>query len=129
MHIAMDTERNRLLAAWQKLGRAEQRTVRLFAEFLSQQSGDGSAAPSPSPPQEPLPIPRPAQESAVLALKRLKKSYPMIETDFALLEEASQLLLKKVMGMADAEVIEALEGLFARRYQAWKAEAGSVDQR
>ncbi|MBF0583710.1 MAG: Crp/Fnr family transcriptional regulator [Magnetococcales bacterium] len=120
MQITTHQERNRLLAAWQRLDREGQRTVRLFAEFLSQQAGEQPPEPIP---QEPVAIPRPDKESAVLALKRLKKSYPMIEADFALLEEASQLVLKKVMGATDAEVIVELETLFAKRYQQWKAEA------
>lgn len=111
-------ERHRLLTAWNALDREGQRTVRLFAEFLSHQTACQANEPIP---QEPRPIPKPERESAVLALKRLKKTYPMIEADFALLEEASQLILKKVMGTTDAEVIVEMEALFERRYQTWRA--------
>ncbi|WP_130472248.1 Crp/Fnr family transcriptional regulator [Candidatus Magnetaquicoccus inordinatus] len=120
MTILVDQERNRLLSAWQKLAKEEQRTVRLFAEFLAQQSS--TALSQQEIPQEPLSIPKPEHESAVLAMKRLKKSYPMIEADFSLLETASQLLLKRIMGTPDAEVIAELEELFAKRYLAWKEE-------
>ncbi|MBF0182951.1 MAG: Crp/Fnr family transcriptional regulator [Magnetococcales bacterium] len=118
MIVPVEQERNRLLAAWEKLGREEQRNLRLFAEFLVQQSG--GAGQSKEIPQEPLPIAKGENESAVAAMKRLKKSYPMIEADFSLLESASQLLLKRIMGTPDAEVIGELETLFASRYQEWK---------
>ena len=120
MFITTDQEQKRLLAAWRQLGKDDQRTVRLFAEFLHQQTERGSTEKSVSIPQTPQRIPKPEKESAVLALKRLKKSYPMIEADFSLLEDASQLLMKKVMGTADEEVVAELETLFARRYQEWK---------
>jgi hypothetical protein len=117
--MLVEKERNRLLATWQKLTKEDQRAVRLFAEFLLQQNGTDTTAPEI--PLEPVPIAKPAEESAVLAMKRLKKSYPMIEADFSLLESASQLLLKRMMGTPDAEVVAELEALFANRYQVWKA--------
>lgn len=120
MHLVTHQEQTRLLTAWKKLDQEGQRTVRLFAEFLSQQTDEQAGKPTPTLPQEPLSIPKPEGESAVLALKRLKKSYPMIEADFSLLEDASQMLLKRVMGTADATVVAELEKLFAGRYQAWK---------
>ena len=128
MLLITDQEKNRLLTAWQTLGHAERHTLRLFAEFLSQQSTAQATAQQAALPQEPLPIPKPAKESAVLALKRLKKSYPMIEADFSLLEDASQLLLKKIMGREDAEVIVELEALFAQRYAVWKNNALDAGQ-
>ena len=119
MFITRNQEQKKLLAAWKDLGEAEQRTVRLFAEFLIQQVQNHHDKQTPSVAQTPLLIPKPEKESAVLALKRLKKSYPMIEADFSLLEEASQLLLKKVMGAEEKEIVLALEQLFDRRFQAW----------
>ncbi|MEO5350014.1 MAG: hypothetical protein H7836_10235 [Magnetococcus sp. YQC-3] len=120
MHIVTNQEQNRLLTAWKKLDQEGQRSVRLFAEFLSQQTDNQTAEQQKTVPQEPLSLPKPAGESAVLALKRLKKSYPMIEADFSLLEDASKLLLKKIMGTEDATVVAELEELFASRYQAWR---------
>ncbi|MBF0096359.1 MAG: Crp/Fnr family transcriptional regulator [Magnetococcales bacterium] len=118
MTMLAEKERTRLLAAWQKLTEEDQRTVRLFAEFLLQQNGADTTTSKIN--LEPVPIAKPAEESAVLAMKRLKKSYPMIEADFSLLESASQLLLKRIMGTPDAEVVAELEALFANRYQVWR---------
>ena len=120
MRIKTDQARRRLLAAWQQLGEEDKRTVSLFAEFLAQKTSDSTEKEKTAIPQFPLLIPKPEKESAVLALKRLKKSYPMIETDLSLLDDASQCLMKKVMGSTDEAVILKLEELFANRYQAWR---------
>ena len=120
MFITRNQEQKKLLAAWKHLGETEQRTVRLFAEFLNQQAPNHNDKQSPPVAQTPLSIPKPEKESAVLALKRLKKSYPMIEADLSLLEEASQLLLKKVMGTEDREIISELEQLFDQRFLEWQ---------
>lgn len=120
MFITTDQEQKRLLTAWQLLGKEERRTVRLFAEFLSHQTDLNTTEKTTLTPQTPHPIPKPEKESAVLALKRLKKTYPMIEADLALLDDASRLLLKKIMGTTDAAVIIDLEELFAQRYREWK---------
>lgn len=118
MLLTTDQEQKKLLAAWRLLEKEERRTVRLFAEFLTQQTEHNRK--STPPPDAPLTIPKPKKESAVFALKRLKQTYPMIEADLALLDEASQLLLKKIMGSTDEEVIDELEQLFKRRYQTWQ---------
>ncbi|MBF0309920.1 MAG: Crp/Fnr family transcriptional regulator [Magnetococcales bacterium] len=104
------------MEAWRGLSPEDQRAVCLFAEFLRSK---GQRAEPRSVPREPLSIPAPAGESAVAALKRLKATYPMIEADTGLLEEASRLLMDKVLGKPDKEVISGMEALFQRRYRAW----------
>lgn len=119
--MTLDTDRHRLLAAWRDLNDDQRRTLLAFAEFLAQRP---PTEESPPIPQEPLPIPKPDHESAVAALKRLKKTYPMIETDEKLLGEASGILMHKVMGTPDPEVITAMENLFADKYHQWKTARG-----
>ncbi|MBF0427612.1 MAG: hypothetical protein HQL94_01705 [Magnetococcales bacterium] len=117
-----DREKKQLLALWRELQPQEQKSVLQFAQFLaSRQEKEGCEPLPPTIPDTPLPIPRPEVESAVAGLKRLKKSYPMIEADEQVLGEASRILMGKVMGASDAEVITQLETFFADRYQAWKA--------
>lgn len=121
MMMTTDRERQRLLSAWRQLDAEDRRNVRLFAEFLVQRQTACDEVAHP-PPSEPLPIAKPDGETAVKALKRLKKTYPMIETDLTLLEQASQVLMQKVMGSADVEVISRLEALFSDRYKLWKSD-------
>lgn len=119
MPMEQDQSRRKLLEAWGELNDAGKENLRLYAEFLLQRQR-GEVTPEPVP-SEPLPIPRPETESAVAALKRLKKTYPMIDADQGLLAEASQLLMLKVMGTPDPEVIDRMETLFQQRYASWSA--------
>ncbi|MBF0136557.1 MAG: hypothetical protein H7833_15945 [Magnetococcus sp. DMHC-1] len=114
------TNHRHLVSIWQHLAAPERKTLLQFAEFLLEKSRE-NMEPEPTLPVEPLDIPAPAGESAVKALKRLKKTYPMIETDFSLLEKASQILMEKVLGTPDKEVIEKMEDLFREQHQRWRA--------
>ncbi|MBF0447719.1 MAG: hypothetical protein HQL67_05915 [Magnetococcales bacterium] len=115
--IKTDKERSRLLEVWRQLAEAERLTLTQFAEFLLARQGD-----KPQPvAREPLNLPRPDRESAVKALKRLKKNYPMIDADMGLLDDAARLLMEKVYGTPDDQVIEKMEALFSARYQDWLA--------
>ncbi|MBF0454794.1 MAG: hypothetical protein HQL72_08270 [Magnetococcales bacterium] len=114
--IKTEKDKKRFLEAWRQLGKAEKETLIHFAEFLlSRQSGKEAPVSS-----TPLGLPRPSSESAVKGLKRLKKNYPMIDADMGLLDEASRLLMEKVYGTPDSEVIDKLEALFSARYQNWQ---------
>lgn len=109
-------ERTELVDLWRQLAPAERVSLLQFARFLRAQQG-----PSRPPiPTAPLAIPRPEGESAVKALKRLKQTYPMIDADGGLLDDASRLLMEKICGVPDPEVIEKLEALFLERYQTWQ---------
>ncbi|MBF0271156.1 MAG: hypothetical protein HQL98_03635 [Magnetococcales bacterium] len=122
---SVDREKKALLEIWRELDSEKQRTLLSFARFLaSEQAGESDKAVGPVIPEVPLEIPRPATESAVAGLKRLKKRYPMIEADEGVLAEASRILMGKVMGVADREVIDQLEEYFARCYQNWLAKRG-----
>jgi hypothetical protein len=116
--ITKDKERTRLLDVWRQLGAAEKLTLFQFAQFLHSQQTESQEPIS----QQPLNLPRPESESVVKALKRLKKNYPMIDADMGLLDDASRLIMEKVTGTPDPEVIEKLEALFLERYQRWQHE-------
>ncbi|MBF0189574.1 MAG: hypothetical protein HQL99_00320 [Magnetococcales bacterium] len=122
----VDREKKALLEVWRGLDEERQRTLLRFARFLASESGGESVgvAGAPEVPEIPLEIPRPETESAVAGLKRLKKRYPMIEADERVLAEASRILMGKVMGVPDREVIDQLEDYFARCYQGWLASRG-----
>ena len=112
----MKPEEKKLLRLLETLSAEQQDTVFAFVEFLAARN----PAAETVVPQEPLAIPRPAEESVVKAIKRLRETYPMLNPD-KLLHETSSLMMKHVMhGKPAAEVIDELEALFARYYEAHK---------
>ncbi|MBF0146626.1 MAG: hypothetical protein HQL84_05350 [Magnetococcales bacterium] len=100
---------------WHQLNDANRDTLLKFAQFLLEQGKETQVAP----PSQPLNIPPPPNENVVQALKRLKKNYPMIDADIPLLDAASQLILQKVLGGSDADLILKMERLFLDSYHAW----------
>ncbi len=89
-----------------------QKTLLEFALFLQ------SKAPAVAKEVgTPLDIPRPAEESVIAGIKRLNKTYPMVERS-SLLNETSNLMMQHMMsGKAAVEVIDELEILFEKKYQ------------
>jgi hypothetical protein len=70
-----------------------------------------------APLAEPRPEPRPAEESVVLALRRLRRSYPMLDRR-QLMGPASALLAQHALqGREAAEVIDELELVFESHYR------------
>ncbi len=109
----------RLTKIFAQLSEAERKTLLDFAEFLASRS-------APDKPQvlEPKPIPRPADESVVAALKRLRETYPMLDHS-TMLNEASALMAQHLMqGRAAQEVIDELESLFQRDFDAFRQQLG-----
>lgn len=116
-----DSIEKRLTEIAQRLP-AEQAVALLeFAEFLLWRHGSDNAAESPGAPAveipAPLDIPRPAEESVVKAVKRLRATYPMLDAR-KLLNQTSDLMTQHVMqGRDKIEVIEELEVLFRGHYE------------
>ena len=103
---------------------AEQAAALLeFAEFLLVRHGsaavaaEGNADAKAPAIAAPLDIARPAEESVVKAVKRLRATYPMLDAR-KLLNETSALMTQHVMqGRDKIEVIEELEILFRTHYE------------
>lgn len=124
-------EEYRLLDLFRGLQPGDRQSLLAFAAFLA--AGGGSRAPSSpaqadaeaSPPEkaearEPRILPRPDDESVVAAIKRLSHCYDMLERR-ALLDEAATLMSAHLLGGRPArEVIDELEALFARHYDAYR---------
>lgn len=105
----------RLQNIFKQLPTAEQETLLAFAEFLWTR-----CEPVPEPLLEPQILPRPRNESVVAAIKRLAKSYPMLEKK-RMLDETSQLMSQHILqGREAVEVIDELEIVFLRHYNAFK---------
>lgn len=66
---------------------------------------------------KPLEIPRPAEETVVKAVKRLRSTYPMLDPR-RLLNQTSELMTQHIVqGREAVEVIEELEILFRTHYE------------
>ncbi|MGE5241153.1 MAG: Crp/Fnr family transcriptional regulator [Bacteroidota bacterium] len=116
-----DDIEKRLAEIVQRLPAAQAQALLEFAEFLLQRHGGADAIGMPmsrtAEIPAPLDIPRPAEESVVKAVKRLRATYPMLDAR-KLLNETSDLMTQHVMqGREKTEVIEELEILFRVHYE------------
>ncbi|WP_373508439.1 hypothetical protein [Thiocapsa sp.] len=109
----------RLLRSFRALAEADRETLLALAEFLLHR---GAAKPERREgPRVPVSIPRPSDESVVAAIKRLSKTYAMLDRG-PMLNETSVLMSAHVLqGRSAREVIDDLEALFARHYLDYRA--------
>lgn len=104
----------RLLALFRTLSDARQQTLMEFAAFLSDKEAADSAN---APALEPVAISRPEQENVVMAIKRLRATYPMLDSADMFNEASAQMTRHLMHGVAAANVIDDLEQIFLTRYQ------------
>jgi hypothetical protein len=113
---------DRLLNIFRHLPAANQSTLFAFAEFLATRQEAVSSVPPPVKQELPDPtvIPRPDTESVVAAVKRLSRTYPMLDKA-KMLGETSDLVGQHILqGRVAAEVIDELEAVFMRHYRTLK---------
>jgi hypothetical protein len=110
----MNQAAKQLVRIFQQLPTAEQDTLSAFAQFLLSRVEASSVS---EPISEPEMIPRPAQETVIGAVKRLSKSYPMLDKSTLLNETSTLVTANLVQGRDRAEVIDELETVFANAYQ------------
>lgn len=115
-----DLER-RLLGLLGKLRAEDREQLLAFAEFLLQRRESAADGSVPSEPVlEPEPIAPATGETVVGAVKRLRRSYHMLEPK-RLLNETSTLMSRHVVGGVPAgEIIVELEAMFARHYECYR---------
>lgn len=105
----------KLLSFNKKLSSTDQSSLLAFAEFLALR-----ALPEVEKDQCPAKlniIARPTDESVPGAIKRLVKSYPMLD-DLELLHRCSALMSEHILqGRASCEVIDELELLYQQFYE------------
>lgn len=121
----MTNSQKQLLENFLNLNEQGRQMLLEFSEFLGGKYS-GGVSPSSSPSDmpvvvqqapEPEPIPRPEQESVVGAMKRLSKSYYMIDKS-KILNQASTLMTEHMMkGRSAVEVIDELEIVFRTHYE------------
>jgi hypothetical protein len=112
-------QEKKLLELFRDLSEDARRTLLEFAAFLASRN---ASAPPELP--EPLRIARPEEESVVKAIKRLMASYHMLDRDKLLHETAHLMSQHTIHGRPAAEVIEDLERMFERHYEALKQKHG-----
>ncbi len=112
------TDEPRLTRLFRSLGEDDRRTLLAFAEFLA--AGRQPTA-APAPPVAPTPLPRPEQETVIAAIRRLSRTYPMLDRG-PMLNETSALMSAHVLqGRNEAVVIDDLEALFLRHFSDYRA--------
>ncbi len=108
----MNQDERRLLRLFRGLPANKKASLIDYAEYLSQRAG-----PASDDLATPVPIPRPAEESVIMAIRRLKQTYPMLDAN-RLLHETSSLMAQHVLHKRPAsEIIDELEALFRRKYE------------
>lgn len=117
--LNLPREQRQLLRLFSRLDGPRRASLRAFAEFLCQQQDaealDGERADSQPPVPED--IPRPDEESVVAAMRRLTRTFPMINRD-ALLDRATSLMAAHMLqGQPATQVIDKLEALFEEHYK------------
>ena len=101
-----------LVDLFNKLDKDRQQSLFDYAEFLL--SKDGIV---PAEIAQPVDIPKPENESVVGAIKRMKQSYPMIDS-MEVFTVASNLMTDHMVKGRDAEeVINEIEALFKETYK------------
>ena len=92
-----------------------QQTLLEFAEFLSLKY----PAEEPAPEQQIVAIDRPPEETVIAAIRRLAKTYPMLEKD-VLFQQTSQAMSDHVLQTVPVdESIDRLEAVFRTEYENW----------
>ncbi len=117
-------QKDALLQLLDALPAADIEALTRFAEFLHSRAGMpgqglAPAAPPPEAAEIPPPedIPRPGEEKVVAAVKRLSKTYFMLDKK-KMLGMTSDLVTQHVLhGREAAEVIDELEQAFADQYR------------
>lgn len=100
-----------------QLAEEHQQSVVDFAGFLVDQYKQEAIVKSTLLPEE---IDRPAEETVVGAIKRLKKTYYMLDTD-TILHQTSALMGQHLLHGQDAKsVIDELQVLFQNQYEEYR---------
>ncbi|MCG6867055.1 MAG: Crp/Fnr family transcriptional regulator [Thiogranum sp.] len=124
-------QKHALIELLDKLPASDLAALTRFAEFLLHQSpasplhlsGD-AAAPAPAEIPEPEAIPRPGEERVVAAVKRLSRTYYMLDKK-KMLGVTSDLVTQHLLqGRDSSDVIDELEAIFEQQYRELRGDRG-----
>ena len=119
----MASAQQQLTELFRQLTAGDQLTLLAFAEFLAGRSTPGTAAVTREPVviPEPEAIERQPGESVVGALKRLAKTYPMLDKT-KMLGATSDVVASTIMqGTDPVAAINQLESIFREHYEKLKS--------
>ena len=107
-----------ILKSLRQLPEAQKQVLADYAEFLCQRY----AIEEDSVAKIPLDIPRPQEESVVKAIKRLSKTYPMLDSK-ELFEKTSSYMMRNLMhGEGSSVLIDEMEVYFEQTYLTYSNE-------
>ena len=122
----MATTEKYLLQLFSQLAAGDKASLLAFAEFLSSRRSSDAVVSRSKPLEIPEPeqIERPQEESIISGLKRLAKTYPMLDKN-EMLKATSDLVATNIMQGGDTvEAVDELERIFRDHYEQLKAGAG-----
>jgi hypothetical protein len=119
----MASSEQHLTGLFRQLAVNDQLTLLAFAEFLAGRRvpGDVTASSEPVVIPEPETIERPAGESVVAALKRLSRTYPMLDKTEMLGATADVVASNIMQGTDPVAAVDQLESIFRSRYDKLKS--------
>lgn len=113
----MSPEAREVARTFDALPPRERELLAAFAEFL--------AARAAAPPLAPVVALRPEGETVMHAVRRLRRSYPMLARRELMQPVGALVSAHMLDGRPAPETIDALEALFAERYREHVAAPGS----
>jgi len=110
----MKSDERDLLAFYRQLDAVRQAGLLDYAAFLATQERKPETVVEISAPVD---IPRPAEETVVRAIKRLRAQYPMLDPGKLLHDTSNQMSRHMIHGVPSHEVVDELEIIFRRHYE------------
>ena len=116
----MQVKDTKLLDLFEQLAPEQQERLIAFAEFLSSGAADSSGAAG-----EPAALARPENETVTMAIRRLVRTYPMLDRRKLMAEAVEFMAQHALEGRPAHVVIDELQVLFVRHYEQHKSQVGS----
>lgn len=106
-----------LLKYFRALDPVQQQSALDYLSFLASRPSQLAAVDLP----QPVDIERPAEESVVKAIKRLRATYPMLEPNKLLNDTSNQMTRHMIHSVPAVEVVDELERVFRQHYETYIA--------
>ena len=116
MPVQANKKERKLIKLFKLLDENNKESLLAFAEFLSHRGANDDDETLERVPSKALDIIRPSKESVVKAIKRLSKTYPMVDKE-NILHPISAVMTSHIMqGKSAQDAIDELQDLFLKEY-------------